>query len=192
MSEDGGGGGAPVPPPPAETPVLTQVLQGLATVMQEMCNTQKQTSAALMDALQGRHVTGSSSSSGASAVSPALKKLQEKSPEFPFYDGNGENFMWWLASVEEKRRIRAIPDEVAVTFAIEALGSHSRGVILPDQKFANWKEFVAYLKTRYCADSYEYSLLWRLQSLRVERGNFPQYHAMFTTGVDLLEGCQIC
>ena len=97
MSEDGGGGGAPVPPPPAETPVLTQVLQGLATVMQEMCNTQKQTSAALMEALQGKHGTGaSSSSSGASAVSPALKKLQEKSPEFPLYDGNGENFMWWL------------------------------------------------------------------------------------------------
>ena len=50
---------------------------------------------------------------------------------------------------------------------------------------------MAYLKTRFCADSYEYSLLWRLQHLRVERGQFPLFHSTFVTGVSLLEGSKI-
>lgn len=31
-----------------------------------------------------------------SSLAPAIKKLQERDPEFPTYDGNPENFLPWL------------------------------------------------------------------------------------------------
>ena len=96
-----------------------------------------------------------------------------------------------MATVEEKRKLRGLHDEVAITYATEALGSHSRGVVAPEHGKMKWADFVEYLKTRFCADSYEYSLLWRLQNLRVERGQFPLYHSTFVTGVNLLSGSKI-
>ena len=32
---------------------------------------------------------------------PAVRKLQEKDPEFPKYDGNPEHFLAWFVAVEE-------------------------------------------------------------------------------------------
>ena len=163
------------------------ILKGLAQVMENMIRTQQSQSEAIVQAIQGRKV----GTAEEMTMPIALRKLQERSPDFPTYDGNAENFMWWLATVEERRKLRGIPDEVAITFATEALGSHSRGVITGEHSRLKWQEFVAYLKTRFCADSYEYSLLWRLQHLRVKRGQFPLFHSTFVTGVSLLEGSKI-
>ena len=33
---------------------------------------------------------------------PAVRKLQEKDPEFPKYDGNPEHFLAWFVAVEER------------------------------------------------------------------------------------------
>jgi len=166
---------------------MGDILKGLATVMHQMIQSQQKQSDAIVQAITNRRV----GSVDEMAMPIALRKLQERSPEFPTYDGNAENFMWWLATVEERRKLRGIPDEVAITFATEALGSHSRGVITPEHSRMKWPDFVAYLKTRFCADSYEYSLLWRLQHLRVDRGQFPLFHSTFVTGVSLLEGSSI-
>ena len=34
---------------------------------------------------------------------PAIRKLQEKDPEFPKYDGNPEHFLAWFVAVDERK-----------------------------------------------------------------------------------------
>ena len=34
---------------------------------------------------------------------PAVRKLQEKDPDFPKYDGNPEHFLAWFVAVEERK-----------------------------------------------------------------------------------------
>ena len=39
---------------------------------------------------------------------PAIRKLQEKDPEFPKYDGNPEHFLAWFVAVEERKELRQL------------------------------------------------------------------------------------
>ena len=39
---------------------------------------------------------------------PALRKLQDKDPEFPKYDGNPEHFLPWFVAVEELKELRQL------------------------------------------------------------------------------------
>ena len=130
-------------------------MNGLAAVMQQMIKSQQLQAEAIVQAITSKQGV----SVGELTTPIAIRKLQERSPEFPVYDGNADNFMWWLATVEEKRKLTGLHDEVAITYATEALGSHSRGVITAEHSKLGWTDFVEYLKTRFCADSYEYSLL---------------------------------
>ena len=41
---------------------------------------------------------------------PAVRKLQEKDPEFPKYDGNPEHFLAWFVAVEERKELRQVTD----------------------------------------------------------------------------------
>ena len=100
---------------------------------------------------------GPSSSSG-TTIFPALRKLQERDPEFPPYDGNPENFLSWIVTVEEKKNTRKLDDQVAITFALNALGSHASGAIEDGATFADWDAFVEQLKKRFCADSFKYNV----------------------------------
>ena len=52
---------------------------------------------------------------------PAIRKLQEKDPEFPKYDGNPEHFLAWFVAVEERKELRQLSDKAAIIFATEAL-----------------------------------------------------------------------
>ena len=52
---------------------------------------------------------------------PAVRKLQEKDPEFPKYDGNPEHFLAWFVAVEERKELRQLSDQAAIIFATEAL-----------------------------------------------------------------------
>ena len=52
---------------------------------------------------------------------PAVRKLQEKDPEFPKYDGNPEHFLAWFVAVEEMKELRQLWDQAAIIFATEAL-----------------------------------------------------------------------
>jgi hypothetical protein len=124
-------------------------------------------------------------------IPAALRKLQERDPEFPPYDGNPETFLPWIVAVEEKKNNNKLPDQVAITFAINALGSHARGTTGEGKTFARWDEFVAHLKKRFCPDSFEYNIAWRLDKLRVENGNFQFYVSQFTLGARLLKGSEI-
>ena len=38
----------------------------------------------------------------------ALRKLQEKDPEFPKYDGKPEHFLPWFVAVEERKELRKL------------------------------------------------------------------------------------
>ena len=58
---------------------------------------------------------------------PAIRKLQEKDPEFPKYDGNPEHFLSWFVAVEERKELRQLSDQAAIIFATEALEGHVRG-----------------------------------------------------------------
>ena len=52
----------------------------------------------------------------------AMRKLQEKDPEFEKFDGKLEHFLEWLTRIEERRRHRNVPDAVAIRYALMALG----------------------------------------------------------------------
>ena len=39
---------------------------------------------------------------------PAVRKLQEKDPEFPKYDGNPEHFLAWFVAVDEMKELRQL------------------------------------------------------------------------------------
>ena len=85
----------------------------------------------------GAEAAGVGASGSESAVNSALKKLQEKDPEFSRYDGNTGNFLPWLVTVVEMKNARKLPDQVATVYATVALGSHARGIVRPDQTFAS-------------------------------------------------------
>jgi hypothetical protein len=94
--------------------------------------------------------------------------MQERDPEFPPYDGNPETFLRWIVAVEEEENNNKLPDQVAITFAINALGSHARGTTGEGKTFATWYEFVAHLKKRFCPESFEYNRKRKLPILRFE------------------------
>ena len=103
---------APVSAPiPASQAGMGEILNGLAVVMQQMIKSQQLQAEAIVQAITSKQ--GVSVSELTTPI--AIRKLQERSPEFPLYDGNAENFMWWLATVEEKRKLRGLHDEVAIT-----------------------------------------------------------------------------
>lgn len=85
----------------------------------------------------GAAAAGVGASGSESAVNSALRKLQEKDPEFPRYDWNTGNFLPWLVTVEELKNAIKLPDQVAIVYATGALGSHARGIVRPDQTFAS-------------------------------------------------------
>ena len=66
---------------------------------------------------------------------PAIRKLQEKDPEFPKYDGNPEHFLAWFVAVEERKELRQLSDQAAIIFATEALEGHARGTAGDGKRF---------------------------------------------------------
>ena len=74
---------------------------------------------------------------------PAVRKFQEKDPEFPKYDGNPEQFLACFVAVEESKEPRQLSNQAAIIFATEALEGHVRGTAGYGKKFENWLEFAA-------------------------------------------------
>ena len=103
---------------------------------------------------------------------PAVRKLQEKDPEFPKYDGNPEHFLACFVAVEEMKELRQLSDQAAIIFATEALEGHARGIAGDGKRFENWLEFVKELNSKFCPQTVEYNVLHTLQSLRVHGGTF--------------------
>ena len=68
---------------------------------------------------------------------PAVRKLQEKDPGFPKYDGNPEHFLAWFVIVEERKELRQLSDQAAIIFATEALEGHVRGTAGDGKRFEN-------------------------------------------------------
>ena len=62
-------------------------------------------------------VTGRSGSPGVvdggvvRTTDPAIRKLQEKDPEFPKYDGNPEHLLAWFVAVEERKELTQLSDQ---------------------------------------------------------------------------------
>ena len=106
------------------------------------------------------------SGSGA-AVDSALRKLQEKDPEFPRYDGTSVNFVPWLVTVEKLKNARKLPDHVAIVYATGAFGSHARGIVRPDQTFAGCTDFIAEPRKKFCPLSWNLKIVWSLEQLRM-------------------------
>ena len=94
-----------------------------------------------------------------------VRKLQEKDPEFPKYDGNPEHFLAWYVAVEERNELMQLSDQAAIIFATEALEGHSRGTAGYSKRFENWREFAKELKSKFCPQTVEYNVLHTLQSL---------------------------
>ena len=90
---------------------------------------------------------------------PALRKLQEKDPEFPMYDGNPEHFLPWFVAVEERKELRQLSDQAAFTFATEALEWHASGTAGDGKSFRDWREFERELKSKFCPQTVEYNVL---------------------------------
>ena len=110
---------------------------------------------------------------GVGRAHPALRKLHEKDPEFPKYDGIPGHFLPWFVAVEERIELRQLSDQAAIIFATEALEGHARGTAGDGKRFENRRAFVKELKSKFCPQTVEYNVLHTLQSLRVQGGNFP-------------------
>ena len=80
---------------------------------------------------------------------PAVRKLQEKYPEFPKYDGNPEHFSAWFVAVEERKELRQLSDQAAIIFATEALEGHAGDMAGDGKRFENWREFAKELKSKF-------------------------------------------
>ena len=109
---------------------------------------------------------------GVRTTDPAIRKLQEKDPEFPKYDVNPEHFLAWFVAVEEMKELRQLSDQAAIIFATGALEGHARGTAGDGKPFENWREFVKELKSKFCPQTVEYNVLHTLQSLSVQGGTF--------------------
>ena len=72
---------------------------------------------------------------------PAIRKLQEKDPEFPKYDENPEQFLAWFVAVEERKELRQLSDQAVIIFATEDLEGHARGTAGDGKRFRDWREF---------------------------------------------------
>ena len=92
---------------------------------------------------------------------PAVRKLQEKDPEFPKYDWNPEHYLAWFVAVENMKEIRQLWDQAAIIFATEAL-------------------------EKFCQQTVEYNVLHTLQSLMVQGENFPFYVNQYALGNKLM------
>ena len=106
------------------------------------------------------------------ATDPAVRKLQEKDPEFPKYDANPEHFLAWFVAVEERNELRQLSDQAEIIFATEALEGHARGTAGNGKRFENWLEFLKEWKSKFCPQTVKYNVLHTLQSLRVQGGTF--------------------
>ena len=51
----------------------------------------------------------------------------------------------------------------------------------------DWREFEMELKSKFCPQTVEYTVLHTLQQLRVQRGNFPFYVNQYALGNTLLK-----
>ena len=100
----------------------------------------------------------------------AVRKLQEKDPEFLKYDGNPEHFLAWFVAVEERKELRQLSDQAAIIFATEALEGHARGTAGDGKRFVDWLEFAKESKSKFCPQMVEYYVLHTLQQLRVQGG----------------------
>ena len=45
---------------------------------------------------------------------PTLRKLQEKDPEFPKYDGNPEHLLPWFVAVENRKELRQLSEQAGL------------------------------------------------------------------------------
>ena len=146
----------------------------------------------MVEALAG--ATGRSGSPGVidgvvvRTTDPAIRKLQEKDPEFPKYDGNPEHFLAWFVAVEERKELRQLSDQAAIIFATEALEGHARGTAGDGKRFENWREFLKELKSKFCPQTVEYNVLHTLRSLRVQGGELSVLCESIRVGVQVVEG----
>ena len=68
---------------------------------------------------------------------PEVRKLQEKDPEFPKYDGNPEHFLAWFVAVEERKELKQLSDHAAIIFATDALEGHAGDTAGDGKRFEN-------------------------------------------------------
>ena len=123
---------------------------------------------------------------------PAIRKLQEKDPGFPKYDGNPEHFLAWFVAVEERKELRQLSDQAAIIFATEALEGHARGTAGDGKRFESWKGFVKELKSKFCPQTVEYNVLHTLQSLRVQGGELSLLCESIRLVIQVAEGVEEC
>ena len=112
-------------------------------------------------------------SAGKSVEDVAMRKIRQSDPCFPRYSGDRGQFLKWLVAVEDLRQSRRIPDEAAILYATEALGEGARS-LFQDLKFTKWETFEKYLKTHFLTAHIDHKLLWDMNWLKMQNGDFPK------------------
>ena len=98
---------------------------------------------------------------------PALRKVQEKDPEFQKYNGKPEHFLPWRVAVEDRKELTQLSDQAAIIFATEALEGYERGTAGDGNKFKDRREFERELKSKFCPQTVEYNVSHTLQHMKV-------------------------
>ena len=89
------------------TTSATTAMRHLVTEIASLLEMRSRDTATMVEALAAASVR--SGSPGAVDVwvwrttDPAVRKLQEKDPEFPKYDGNPEHFLAWFVAVDDRK-----------------------------------------------------------------------------------------
>ncbi|MGV0952579.1 MAG: hypothetical protein ACOYB3_18135, partial [Azonexus sp.] len=109
-----------------------------------------------------------------------LRKLKEKDPQFPAFTGNSDHFLPWILECQVRKESRQLPDDVAVQYAIIALGEHSVGLLPKDATFTGWNDFVTHLRSKLLRHTADWQLIAETGKWRMN-GDWPRLHSIVQT-----------
>ena len=126
------------------------------------------------EALSKLQVTSSSASSD------PLRKLKEKDPQFPNFTGKSDHFLPWILECQIRKENRQLPDDVAIQYAVIALGEHSMGLLPKGVTLSSWEDFVQELRPKFLRHTMDWQLVVESEHWRMN-GDWPRFHSIVQT-----------
>ena len=114
---------------------------------------------------QGQTAAAAADFSTPARVQPTVQII-EKDPHFPEWNGDRTGLLQWLYQVEQIKRTKQLPDQVAVRYARYAMGVGAYGHF-DDQPIRSWEDFVGTLREMFLPSDIETRLLSEIHQLKM-------------------------
>ena len=180
--------------PPVDNVVLTrdnllQILEGVTQVPNQNLALMHQIHQAnvtqLMSAMQEQRQLNQALLTQTSTPPDPLRRLRESDPQFPPYSGRPADFLGWLLEITDRKNQRQLPVNVAIQYALMALGNYAKGLFADPDSYATWADFAEALKVRFEFHNATEILFadttrWKMN------GNWLAFHSMVQNYKDFL------